>query len=167
MPSTARTLAVSRFMERAHMSNDDNEEKGEPSNDGAEYKVGDKKPPKHGQFKPGKSGNPKGRPKGARNFKTLIAVELNSPIKIHEGGKCKTVTKWEAMAKLWVSNAVNGDAKALDRLMPIIAEIEAEQKKAEQEPEFSWTEEQEELFQQLQAMRESKDPSEEDRQNGE
>jgi hypothetical protein len=136
------------------MRNDDKEEKGEPSNDGAEYKVGDKKPPKHSQFKPGKSGNPKGRPKGARNFKTLIAAELNSPIKIHEGGKCKTVTKLEAMAKLWVTNAAKGDAKALDRLMPIIAEIEAEQKKAEQEPEFSWTEAQEKLYQELQSTME-------------
>ena len=28
-----------------------------------EYEVGYKKPPKSGQFQPGKSGNPKGRPK--------------------------------------------------------------------------------------------------------
>ena len=32
-----------------------------------EYKVGPGSPPKEYQFKPGQSGNPKGRPKGARN----------------------------------------------------------------------------------------------------
>jgi hypothetical protein len=137
------------------MNNDDKNEKGEPSNGDAEYKVGNKKPPKHSQFPPGKSGNPKGRPKGACNFKTLIAAELNSPIKIHEGGKCKTVTKQKAMAKLWVSNAVKGDAKAFDRLMPfiklIIAEIEAKAKKAQEEPAFSWSEAQEKLYQELQS----------------
>ena len=32
-----------------------------------EYRVGPGRPPKEFQFKPGQSGNPKGRPKGARN----------------------------------------------------------------------------------------------------
>jgi hypothetical protein len=31
--------------------------------------VGYGKPPKHGQFKPGKSGNPRGRPRGAHGLK--------------------------------------------------------------------------------------------------
>jgi hypothetical protein len=66
--------------------------------------------------------------------------------------------------------------------MPIIAEIEAEQKKAEQEPEFSWTEAQEKLFRELEmaglmpdmttdpdqgSYRNPEHSSEKDRQNGE
>ena len=39
--------------------------------------VGYGKPPKANQFKPGKSGNPKGRPKGARSEATML-VELLS-----------------------------------------------------------------------------------------
>jgi hypothetical protein len=34
------------------------------------YKVGYGRPPLHGQFKPGTSGNKKGRPKGGRNAKS-------------------------------------------------------------------------------------------------
>ena len=37
-----------------------------PSSEPA-YKVGYRKPPAESQFKPGRSGNPRGRPKGARN----------------------------------------------------------------------------------------------------
>ena len=31
------------------------------------YEVGNGKPPEHSRFKPGQSGNPRGRPKGAKN----------------------------------------------------------------------------------------------------
>jgi hypothetical protein len=34
-----------------------------------EYNVGYRKPPKHAQFRPGQSGNPKGRKKGAKGMK--------------------------------------------------------------------------------------------------
>ena len=34
------------------------------------------KPPKHTQFKPGQSGNPRGRPRGQRNFRTVVKEAL-------------------------------------------------------------------------------------------
>jgi hypothetical protein len=43
----------------------------------SDYKVGYGKPPKSGQFKRGKSGNPKGRPKGSLKLATDLAAELN------------------------------------------------------------------------------------------
>ena len=42
--------------------------------------VGYKRPPKHTQFKPGQSGNPRGRGKNTRNFKTDLVEELREQI---------------------------------------------------------------------------------------
>ena len=38
--------------------------------------VGYGKPPKETRFKPGRSGNPRGRPKGSKNFNTILAKRL-------------------------------------------------------------------------------------------
>jgi hypothetical protein len=45
-------------------------------NTGEREKVGKGKPPKSKQFKKGKSGNPNGRPKGARNYNTLFKIAM-------------------------------------------------------------------------------------------
>ena len=79
-----------------------------------EYDVGFKRPPKHTQFQPGQSGNSKGRPKGSRNFNTVIEQELNSFVSITERGKVKQVRKKEIIAKQVVNKA--GDLKATGML---------------------------------------------------
>ena len=93
----------------------------------ATYEVGDKKPPKHSQFKPGISGNPKGRPQGSVNFMTQLAAELKSTIKIQEAGKTKTVTKQKAMIKQFVGKALKGDDKSFGKLIPLILTIGSEE----------------------------------------
>ena len=90
------------------------------------YSVGNGRPPREGQFKPGKSGNPAGRPKGSLNFKTLLANELNSKIKIQEAGKTKTISKQHAMIKQFVGKALKGDDKAFGKLIPLVMAISAE-----------------------------------------
>ena len=61
--------------------------------DGSQYPVGYKKPPCQTQFKPGRSGNAKGRPKGSKNFATVFADELGAPIEVTEHGRRKRITK--------------------------------------------------------------------------
>ena len=48
----------------------------------SDYEVGYRKPPKHTRFKPGQSGNLRGRPKGTKNLKTDLMEELGEKILI-------------------------------------------------------------------------------------
>jgi hypothetical protein len=73
------------------------------------YEVGYGKPPKACQFKPGQSGNPKGRPKKSKNSATLLNLELDQRIVIQENGKKRTITKREAMFKQLVNGAIAGN----------------------------------------------------------
>jgi hypothetical protein len=86
-------------------------------NDDSKYPVGYKKPPRHTQFKPGLSGNIKGRPKGAKNFTTVFEEELCAPIEVTENGKRKRISKRQAIVKQTVNKAVAGDPKATSILL--------------------------------------------------
>lgn len=88
-----------------------------PDKEDPQYPVGYKKPPRHTQFKPGMSGNAKGRPKGAKNFATVIEHELRARIEVTENGKRKRISKREAIAKQTVNKAAAGDPKATSTLL--------------------------------------------------
>jgi len=47
------------------------------------FEVGFGKPPRSTRFKPGQSGNPNGRPRGAKNF--AVAIEQELAPRIHDG----------------------------------------------------------------------------------
>ncbi|MEE2525844.1 DUF5681 domain-containing protein [Hyphobacterium sp. HN65] len=87
----------------------------------SDYDIGYGKPPKASRFKKGKSGNPKGRPKGRKNFSTILIAELSEKLTIKEAGKSKKLTKIEAVVKQLVTRAINGDARAMAELMRQIA----------------------------------------------
>jgi hypothetical protein len=86
-------------------------------NEDPQYPVGYKNPPRHTQFKRGMSGNAKGRPKGAKNFATVIEEELRTRIEVTENGKRKRISKREAIAKQTVNRAAAGDPKATSTLL--------------------------------------------------
>ena len=75
------------------------------------YNVGYGKPPKSGQFKPGKSGNSKGRPKGSRKLATDLATELNEQITVREDGRSRRVSKQRALIKSLMAKALQGDVR--------------------------------------------------------
>jgi hypothetical protein len=79
--------------------------------------IGYKRPPRATQFNPGQSGNPKGRPKGAKNLVAVLQIELNTRVAVTENGKRKAITKREAVAKQLVNKAAAGDPRALPILL--------------------------------------------------
>jgi hypothetical protein len=74
-----------------------------------DYDVGYGKPPKGSQFKPGKSGNPKGRPKAPPKFEDLLAKEANKTVAVMVNGKKKKLTQAEVVIKALMQKAMKGD----------------------------------------------------------
>ncbi|HVL73946.1 MAG TPA: DUF5681 domain-containing protein [Beijerinckiaceae bacterium] len=93
----------------------------EPGVPGAGYEVGYRKPPVSGQFRPGRSGNPKGRRKGSKGFKAIVLGILREKVSVGENGKRRKVTRLEAAA-LSLSNAiiVKQDLKAASALTQLV-----------------------------------------------
>lgn len=79
---------------------------------GDEYEVGYGKPPKGSQFKPGQSGNPKGRPKAAPKLDELIAKEAAKLIKVTTEGQTVMLTQGEVVIKALFQKAMKSDLVA-------------------------------------------------------
>jgi hypothetical protein len=81
--------------------------------------IGYRQPPRHSRFKPGQSGNVKGRPKGARNFRTDVRATLKRLVKIRSGGKSFRMSTQEALLLRLRDGALNNNPRALDRLLAL------------------------------------------------
>jgi Family of unknown function (DUF5681) len=88
--------------------------------DATDYIVGYGRPPKERQFAAGKSGNPKGRPKGSRTMGAMLQDILNQKIAVTENGKTRRIPILEVMFRRLVNDAVRRDAAALKLLLPLI-----------------------------------------------
>src|SRR5947209_7862804 len=91
-------------------------------------KVGYGQPPRSSRFRTGKSGNPKGRPKGAKNFGTALEDELSSTVPVTEQGKRRKLSKRAVIAKQMVNAALAGEIKILPLILN--ADRANEQKRA-------------------------------------
>jgi Family of unknown function (DUF5681) len=78
---------------------------------GSDYQVGYGRPPLYTRFKPGKSGNPKGRPKGCLNVRTIVEKVLNRQVTIREGDGKRRVSTFEAMMLGAANEALQGKYK--------------------------------------------------------
>ena len=89
-----------------------------------EYEVGYGKPPRHTRFVKGRSGNPRGRPAGTKNLKTLLSEALNEPVIVTENGGSRKVTKRQAIITQLVNRSATADFRAIKILLDIVRDIE-------------------------------------------
>ncbi len=90
------------------------------------YEVGYGRPPKASQFQKGASGNPKGRPKGAKNLSTIVMKESRQRVRVNGPGGSRTVTKLEASVMQLTNKAAQGELRAMREYLNLVGRSEEE-----------------------------------------
>ena len=85
--------------------------------------VGPGRPPRHTRFKPGQSGNPNGRPKGSKNFATILQQQLRKKVTITVDGKPKRMAVQEVIARRLANDSMKGTTKAMELLIRLTSQI--------------------------------------------
>ena len=74
--------------------------------------VGRNRPPVEHRFGPDHTGNPRGRPKGTRNTKTIVQQIAREKHRVKEGGRPRQITTVELLVRRLLAKAMAGDIKA-------------------------------------------------------
>jgi hypothetical protein len=87
------------------------------------YKVGYGRPPIEHQFKPGESRNPRGRPAGRKNNKTIFAQILRETIAVREGTKSRKMSKCEALLQAQTLKGIKGDTRSANLIIGLATRL--------------------------------------------
>ena len=115
-----------------------------------DYEVGYGKPPRHTRFKPGQSGNPRGRPSGSKNLSTLLSDALYESVVIADNGGRRRVSKREAIVTQLVNRSATADWRAVKILLEILRDLEGQTDPASSETS-AFTAADEKVIEQLRA----------------
>jgi hypothetical protein len=85
-----------------------------------DYEVGFRRPPKSTQFKPGKSGNPRGRPKGIRPVSAVLQQILAQRIAVTENGRTRRLPTLEVMLRRLANDAMRSEPSALKLMLSLV-----------------------------------------------
>jgi hypothetical protein len=88
-----------------------------------DYEVGYRRPPVAKRFKPGQTGNPRGKPRGDRSVKTILRTTLHEKIAIRTPRGIRKVSKIEALIQSMMNQALKGDAKARDQILRLAQDL--------------------------------------------
>jgi hypothetical protein len=91
---------------------------------GTDYMVGYGRPPIGMRFRPGQSGNPKGRPKGARSAAAMARSALERKIPVTEAGSKSRMSVREVALRRQAEKAISGDSKALGFLLSLEGSVD-------------------------------------------
>ena len=86
--------------------------------------VGYGKPPRASRFKPGKSGNSRGRPPGARGLGAELKAELGERMPVTINNRIKRLSKRQIILKTLVAKALKGDIRAAEKLLELVIRAE-------------------------------------------
>ena len=114
-----------------------------------ENKVGYKKPPAATRFAKGKSGNPRGRPKGIKSKAAFAHKVLSQNVQILVDGKLRWFSIEELASRSLGKKAAEGDLSAIIKLLewrePLVPVVEVNEvirftlKLEEDDPREHWT----------------------------
>ena len=85
-----------------------------------DYKVGYGRPPESTRFQPGRSGNPRGRPRKQKTDGALLQQALSRRVRIQENGVTKCLSVKEIALTQLVNKAAKGDLRAMKLLYELI-----------------------------------------------
>jgi hypothetical protein len=85
-----------------------------------DYAVGYRRPPKASQFMAGKSGNPRGRPKGSRPVGAVLQDIMQQKVAVTENGKTRRIPALEVMLRRLANDAMRSDAGAMKLLFSLV-----------------------------------------------
>ena len=87
------------------------------------YSVGKGRPPIQSRFKPGQSGNPKGRRRNSRNMRTIVRVVLEENMSVREGERVRRMSAFEAFVRTVLRRAFKGEPKFVAALIMLMRQF--------------------------------------------
>ena len=84
-----------------------------------DHVVGYKNPPREHRFKPGQSGNPRGRPKGVKSLDQRLQEELDRPVTVKIGARAQKVPVWRAVVMKLAEAAMKGEFRAMQHVLSL------------------------------------------------
>ena len=88
-----------------------------------DYEIGYGRAPKGRPFEPGQSGNPKGRPKGAKGAVSIVEIfeaALHEQVTVQERGRETWLSKLQVGARRLADKVAEGDPKAMAMAFKLI-----------------------------------------------